>query len=261
MKTNPTLTSSELFSEIIDHWLFLLLIALSGAIVSFLIASFIIKPVYISSSQISVGINFKEIGHISQYDQDQYIGLVEALFLSDDVMESTLQSLQSDQIVLSKEEFVNNRSVERKANLIILKYTSQDQTLPQIIVTTWAQNAFDKLSDSYEHALKYQTFVDFQNSYLRCIENSVILPAPSLCESISNQLPSSETIMEEKFLSNGLFPGLTFYLVNQEGSVPQVTRFHTNNLVLAGFFIGFILALIKILLVKKRPSTNEKPNP
>jgi hypothetical protein len=261
MKTNATLTFSELFSEIIDHWLFLFLFSLSGAFISFLIASFIIKPVYLSSSQISIGINFKEIGHISQYDQDQYIGLVEALFMSDDVLDSTLKSLKSKQVVLTKEEFLNNRSVERKANLIILNYISQDQTLPQIIVTTWAQNAFDKLTDSYEHALKYQTYVNFQNSYLRCIENSVTSPASALCESISDQLPSSQTIIEEKFLSNGLFPGLTFYLVTQEGSVPKVMQFQTNNLVLAGFFIGFILAFIKILLIQKRPLANEKSNP
>ncbi len=257
MKTSSTISSSELFLKINDHWLLLLLFSLTGAFITFIIATLIIQPVYISTSQTSIGINFKEIGHLSQYDQDQYIGLVEALFLSDEVLQSTLESLESNNILTNKQEFLNNRILERKENLIILKYTSRDKTIPQIIVSTWNKIAIDKLSESYEHALKYQTYINFQNSYLLCIQNPVNSPATAICESISNQIPSSQTIMEEKRFSNGIFQGLTFFLVNEEASVPQVIRNQTNILVLAGFFIGLIVALLKLLFVQKQSSFNE----
>lgn len=260
MKSNPSISSIELFLKINNHWLFLFLFALTGALVSYVIAILIIQPVYISSSQTSIGINFKEIGHISQYDQDQYIGLVEALFLSDDVLQSTLKSLESDNIFLTEQEFLDNRSLERKANLLLLNYISNDKNKPQMIVSTWNQVAFNKLSESYEHALKYQTYTNFQNSYLSCVQNSVNSPAASFCESMSKQIPSSETIMEEKVLSNGIFPGLTFYLVDEEASLPKVVRNQTSMMVLAGFFTGLIFAFLILLFVRKQPSAHENIN-
>jgi hypothetical protein len=251
MKSNSDFTSNELFSRINHQWMFFLLCGLGGALLSFFFSLLFFKTSYISFSQISVNINFKEIGHLNQYEQDQHIGLVEALFLSDDVVQDTLASLAAQNVNLSKQEFLDHRLVERKANIILLKYVSKDKNLPQIIVTTWTQTAFQSLSDTYQHAATYQSLMDLQNAYESCFQNAATFPAIADCSILLKQLPDTQTIWLEKQLSKGLFPGLTFFLLDEESSPPQEIRYQTNALVLAGFFTGLMFALILLLFVKR----------
>lgn len=261
MKSNPIFTSTELFTRINKHWLFLLLSGLAGAVISLVISLFFIQPTYISTAQISVGINFKEIGHISQYEQDQYIGLVEALFLSDAVVQNTLDALALQNIHLTKQAFIDHRLVERKSNLIILKYAAKDENIPQIIASTWNKNAFQALSNAYQHAINYQNLINLQNAYLSCYQNAVEYPAAANCSQLLSQLPDTHSVLEEKRLSQGLFPGLTFYFLDEEASAPQVIRHQTNVLVLAGFFAGLFIAIIVLLFVKRLPFPNENITP
>ncbi len=260
MKTKVNLSSTELFIQINQHWLLLLLMGLTGALLSVVISLLFIRPVYISSSQTSIGINFKEIGHLSQYDQDQYIGLVEALFLSDEVMQDTLSFLAARGISLTQQEFITNRMLERKSNLIILKYKSTDNQSPQWITSAWNQVALEHLTTAYEHALTYQRYRNLQNSYLICFQNSVQYPAAANCEWLQTQIPATQTILEEKVLSRGIFPGISFFLVNEEASFPIVIRHQTNILVLSGFFIGLILGIIILLFAQKKPASYEISN-
>lgn len=251
MKIKLQISADDLFLNINKAWLQLLVFGFVGALTAFFIGKFLIQPVYVSDAKVSVGINFKQVGHLSQYEQDQYIGLVEALFLSDTVTQKTLDSLSTNGVDLSIEEFKENRVLEREINNLIFKYKNNQPEPAKKIVSAWVNVAFSELEIAYDHATSYHLLMNRLSSYEKCIERAANLKYGYFCDSMITLLPSDDELSAERENSRGIFPGLVFDQIDNVGSNPVPVQNQTNLLVLAGFFLGLFFKLTFLIFFHK----------
>lgn len=245
MKT--TIDSTKISQNIIQFWWVLILGGAIGAIVSYLVSLFFLQPVFVAESKISVSINFKQVGHLTQYEQDQMIGNVSSLFLASETIEETVELLADDEININN--FQNYCFLERQVNEILLRCKSDDPLKSQFWSVTWAKISYQKLSDAYTHALEFEKLVSIQDSYETCVEKSILFSPPMIdCQKL---LPIGVTLEEldqsinmEQEMSKNIYTGFVFSEVIPAAIPEKPTRYQTNSLVLIGAFFGLILSLI-----------------
>lgn len=251
MKT--TIDSNKISQNIIHYWWVLILGGAIGAIISYIVSLIFLQPIYVAESKISVSINFKQVGHLTQYEQDQMIGNVSSLFQSVDTIEGVLEITGVDDVALSN--FLNYCFLERQVNEILFRCKSDDPIKSQFWSNTWAQVAHQKLFDAYIHALENEKLRKIQDSYETCIENSVLL-TPSIidCQKLLPQGISSEeftqSLISEQQLSKNIYPGIVFSEAIPAATPEKPTRFQTNSLVLIGALFGIILSLFFVSTIK-----------
>lgn len=252
MKQNTNISLTTFAELIIKNWLTILITSITFALLAYFSSIIFFKPKYISEASISVGINFKEVGHLSQYEQDQFIGQVEYLLISDEITLNTLEKLSIDEgIKLEYEDFLSNRILERQSNLLNFKYVSSNPNLPQKVVSAWMNTGYAELEGAYSHALGHQHLIDLQSAYLSCYQTTSSQNTEPMCSDLLTKLPTEQEILIEKELSKGLFPGLIFSKAYEQAPTAYPIRQQTSLIVLGGFFIGFFGCIIYLLLTQK----------
>lgn len=245
--------STKITENIIHYWWVLILGGAIGAIISYIVSLIFLQPIYVAESRISVSINFKQVGHLSQYEQDQMIGNISSLFQSVDTIEGVLELTGDDDVDLSN--FLNYCFLERQVNEILFRCKSNDPIKSQFWSNSWSEVAHQKLFDVYTHALEFEKLKKIQDSYETCIENSVLLsPAIIDCQKILPQGLSSkeltQSISSEQLMSKNIYPGFVFSEVIPAATPEKPTRYQTNTLVLIGSWFGFILSLFFLSSIK-----------
>ena len=244
MKT--TIESDKISQNIIQFWWVLILGGAIGAIISYIVSLIFLQPVFVAESRISVSINFKEVGHLTQYEQDQMIGNVSSLFLASETIEETLELLMDEEININN--FQNYCFLERHVNEILLRCKSEDPLKSQLWSDTWAEVAFKKLSDAYTHSLEFEKLTNIQDSFETCVEKSILLSPPIIdCQKILPNGISSEELEQslntEQKMSKNIYTGFVFSEIIPASIPEKPTRYQTNSLVLIGALFGFILSL------------------
>ena len=242
----------DISQKILRFWWLVLLGGLVGSFVAYFSSLLFLPPIYIAQAEISVTINFKEVGDLTQYEQDQLIGNVMSLFRTDEVVEKTIENINDS--YLSTEVFSDSCSLERQVNAILFSCKSTDPTISADWSTNWAMVSHQVLSDAYIHALNYESLKKQQNSYESCVERSVIVsPSPVDCidifpEGLADEF--TQSIQKELLSSKNIYPGIRFSDVIQAAIPTKAIRFQTNYLVLSGAIFGFLISLYFILYSK-----------
>lgn len=244
MKT--TIDSKKISQNIIQYWWVLILGGAIGVIVSYLVSLIFLQPIFVAESRISVSINFKQVGHLTQYEQDQMIGNVSSLFLASETVEETLELLADDEINVNN--FQNYCFLERQVNEILLRCKSDDPLKSQFWSDTWAEVSHQKLSEAYTHALEFEKLISIQDSYETCIEKSILFSPPMIdCRKLLPNGVSFEeleqSINTEQKMSKNIYTGFVFSEIIPAALPEKPTRYQTNSLVLIGALFGFILSL------------------
>lgn len=221
-----------------------------GAIISYIISLIFLQPIYVAESRISVSINFKQVGHLTQYEQDQMIGNVTSLFQTSDTIDEVLGLLNDDE--LNTSNFLNHCFIERQVNEIYFRCKSEDPSKSLDWSSTWADVAYQKLFEAYEHAVEYEKLSGIQDDYETCVEGSILIPPVSL--ECSKLLPDdisseelSQTLKNEFQLSKNIHTGFVFSEVIPATLPERSFRYGTNTLVIIGTLLGVILSLFYVL--------------
>lgn len=248
--------SYQFFQDIIQKflrfWWLVLLGGLVGAFVAYFSSLLFLPPIYIAQAEISVTINFKEVGDLTQYEQDQLIGNVMSLFRTDEVVEDTIENINDSS--LSTEVFSDSCSLERQLNAILFRCKSKDPKKSADWSTNWATVSHQVLSDAYIHALNYESLKKQQHSYESCVERSVfVFPSPVDCtdifpEGLTDNI--NRSTQEELLSSKNIFPGIRFSDVIPAAIPTKAVRFQTNYLVLSGAIFGFLISFYFVLILK-----------
>lgn len=243
------LDSDKLFQNLIHYWWVVLVCGIIGAIISFLISFIFLKPIYVAESRISVSINFKEVGHLSQYEQDQMLGNISSLFLTTETIQEVINSVDDE--ILDESNFSNSCFLERQINEILFRCKSTDPSKSQKWSINWANISHERLHEAYGHALEYEMLTRTQNSYQSCLEESILLP-PALieCEKLIPPKSSTEELLraidQELALRKNIHTGFVFSDVIPASLPESPTRYQTNTLVFVGSLFSILLSLFFI---------------
>jgi len=247
------LEKKYLSSLMLRFWWVILLAGGIAALTSYLVGTIFLRPIYVADAKLSISINFKDVGHLSQYEQDQMIGNVTSLFLSEDVVTKTVQQLNNEQF--TNDDFRNQCFIERQVNEILFRCKSDKPETSQSLATIWGNFAHNELETAYFHAMEYERLKKIQNSYEKCIENSVgYHPIPINCSNIQpNEMTLEEInqqIDNESLLSKNIFTGFTYSDLIPANKPERAIRFQMNTLVFVGTLLGAFLSIIFLFTLR-----------
>ncbi len=234
-------------AKIFHNWWLLLVGGIIGGIIAYLTSIIFFPPIFVAEAELSVSINFKEVGHLSQYEQDQMIGNIISLFQMNEVINETITNISDKNLDVST--FKKSCFTERQVNSILFRCQSTDPTVGTRWANQWAMVSHEIFSEAYFHALKYESLMREQLSYESCIQQSYfIFPTPAECLDI---LPDNlsfdnlnQMLQQELLLSKNIFPGIRFSDVISAEIPQKASRYQTNNLVLSGAIFGLLVSFI-----------------
>ena len=233
--------------KIFQNWWLLLVGGIVGGLIAYLTSIIFISPIFVAEAELSFNLNFKEVGHLSQYEQDQMVGNIISLFQTNEVINETIANIDDPNVDLSL--FKESCFIERKVNSILFRCQSTDPTISTRWANQWAMVSHEVLSEAYFHALKYESLMREQLSYESCIQQSYfIFPTPAECLDI---LPDNlsfdnlnQMLQQELLLSKNIFPGIRFSDVISAEIPQKASRYQTNNLVLSGAIFGLLVSFL-----------------
>lgn len=235
------------FVKIFQNWWLLLIGGIIGGFIAYITSFIFIAPVFVSQAKLSVVINFKEVGHLSQYEQDQMIGNIISLFQTNEVIDKTISNIDNPNLDVSN--FKKSCFIERQVNSILFRCQSTDPKLSTHWANQWAMVSHEILSEANIHALKYESLKREQLAYESCLERSYFIsPSPAECVEIFPDNFSidelHQMLQQELLLSKNIFPGIRFSEVIPAEVPQKASRFQTNYLVLSGSIFGFLVSFL-----------------
>lgn len=233
--------------KIFQNWWLLLIGGIIGGLVAYFLSIIFIPPIFVAEAELSVVINFKEVGHLSQYEQDQMIGNIISLFQTNEVINETITNIDDPNLNISN--FKNSCFIERQVNSILFRCQSTDPAIGTQWANHWTIVSHEVLSETYFHALNYESLKRGQLSFESCIQRSYfIFPTPIECLDLLPDHLSIEDfnqlLQQEMLLSKNIFPGIKFSDVIPAEIPQKASRFQTNNLVMSGAIFGLLVSFL-----------------
>ena len=224
---------------------FLILGGITGAIFGLLLNLFLIKPLYSAKTSVSAIINFYQVGHLTQYEQDQYIGHLIVYSKSDDVLDAVIKKLNEIGNPVDVQSFKKTCFTERSLNEIIFSCIDKSPEKAKLFVDTWGEIAYSKLREALVHSRNFDVLLSRQKQLENCLElSSFSINSNYYCQidtKISQELTAN---LEKEFnLSKGLFSGISVSPEASSTFPDHAIRNNMNTMVLSGAILGLIISV------------------
>jgi uncharacterized protein involved in exopolysaccharide biosynthesis len=177
--TSNEFSPYEYFSRVMSFWWLVLLLTILGGTLGFVFFH-LHPPVYEATSTffITLDLNrFPSLGvreDLIQYNEDMALGTTEGALLSTEVLNNVIIQLKNLGISLTVKDLLQNSTIERKHDIWELRYRSQDPSVAQAIVNTWAQIGYQAML-SWQASGKSPDYVIFQSPTLALIPQQPVL--------------------------------------------------------------------------------------
>lgn len=243
---NENLDIRAISSQILKYWWMLVLLGSSGALIGCLLNIFFIKPTYSATSTISASINFSQVGHLTQYEQDQFFGHILTFLRSDQIIDEVISSYAITKI--DKSHFLQNCFLERQLNEINFRCILTKPDEAQALSILWKKTGFTWLKNALDHAAIYQSLLLQQTQLESCFQqNALGLNSYFDCSSLKNDDKALvEQLNREKEQSQGMLPGFTLVDGGNATFPKKAIRHQMNLMVFSGAMIGIVISLILI---------------
>jgi uncharacterized protein involved in exopolysaccharide biosynthesis len=177
--TSNEFSPYEYFSRVMSFWWLVLLLTILGGTLGFVFFH-LHPPVYEATSTFFVTLDlnrFPTLGvreDLIQYNEDMALGTTEGALLSTEVLNNVIIQLKNLGISLTVKDLLQNSTIERKHDIWELRYRSQDPSVAQAIVNTWAQIGYQAML-SWQASGKSPDYVIFQSPTLALIPQQPVL--------------------------------------------------------------------------------------
>ncbi|NPV84398.1 MAG: hypothetical protein HPY45_00120 [Anaerolineae bacterium] len=247
--TPDTFTLVNTLRNITRHWQQVALFMLAGALLGWLTHLFL-PPIYESSAEITVSIDFTRTGLLTDIEEDQIMVTAGDVINSSVTVNKLLAQAAAERIDISPETFRKNSYLERQNQKWLLRIQSHEPLEARRLAELWAQAAFETLTEAYSHALKADRLLRYSDSLVSCMEQAVwVDPAAARCDytrlqDLQTELQQVSLQAEaEKQSAMGLSSALTFSLTRLPESSQSPVRNKQGEFTFAGAILGLCLAL------------------
>lgn len=232
----------ETFRKAVRLWRLVALLSFAGGALGWGF-TYLQPPIYEAKAVIVAQIDFTQTGVLTELEQDQAMGAVLALFVSTPVLQAVMEDAQAEQIPLVGLGYEQNLFLERRRSNLNLKIRDRDPQVAARIANLWAENAYQALLESHQHALNARRIQQMLSPYTGCPTPA---PGETACPSLvpEQERPALEAELNRELLaSNGILPAMIFDL-SQAASAPiEPVALRPDLLPLAGALAGFLLGI------------------
>ena len=253
-----------LLKNVLDKWWFTSLLMVLGGLIG-LFLSTAQSPIYESQADFSITIDYTRTGFLSDIDQDQAMLGVGSLMNSDDVLHTSIQKAIKMGYLVTLEDFRKKISIEREGFTWSLRVRDESPLTAAELVNIWADEANYVYQSAAEHALKAEEYLHYLDSLVNCFQRSTIgngdigtCTLPNLANISEEIQQTGKLAYQEKGASLGLMPAISAQLVKKGQILQNPIRFSRNSFVIAGAFVGFLIALLIHLISFDRLINNGK---
>jgi uncharacterized protein involved in exopolysaccharide biosynthesis len=241
----------ETFQKVLNHWWWIVLLALAGAAAGWLFHR-MRPPIFEAKAVLTVMIDYTQTAPLTEYDQDHTIGIVRAVVLSKEVVDRVLFEAQEQQIPVEELEYMRTIFVERKHSVLELIVRDTKPQVAASLANLWAGIAYETLIDAQRQAVQARIL----RGQLIALENCLQLPAASEKPDICSDLPASEIpfkiqaveaqVHRAEIKTKGIIPPLAFELSQKAAEPAAPVAYGANLLTLSGAMIGFLAGLLLV---------------
>jgi uncharacterized protein involved in exopolysaccharide biosynthesis len=177
--TSNEFSPHEYFSRLINFWWLVLLATFIGGALGFVFFH-LHPPVYEATATYFVTLDlnrFPTLGvreDLIQYNEDMALGTTEGALSSTEVLNNVILQVKNMGQSLTVNDLLKNSTIERKHDIWELRYRSQDPSVAQSIVNTWAQLGYQAML-SWQATGKAPDYVIFQSPTLALIPQQPVL--------------------------------------------------------------------------------------
>lgn len=240
--------SPNIFHAKSIEWLGVAGFMLLGAIIG-LVISLLFPPKYEAVSKLTTNLEVVTNTNVTEIMVDAQVDIVGTLIFHPDVIERVRQTLADEGLTYTLTELTRRTKIERQLMSTLIKVRDIDPEVATLIATTWAEKAYERLTEAYPHALALSEAKASQALLTSCIEDATKQALP-FCQSLTEEKTGqilSETeriILKESPLSLGLTGELNISQY-QPAAIPEhPVAFLRSILILAGALAGLVFALL-----------------
>jgi hypothetical protein len=238
----------ETVEHALKRWWLVALLVICGGGIGWLVHK-AQPPLYEAKVVFSAAVDFKQSGSINTLEQDKSIRVLGDTIMSDPEIDLVIADAQAAGIKVDRVSLRGMAFLERKSEIWELRIRNSNPAEAQALANLWADRANAEFITYHLHAqqadaLRQQLLVlsiCLQQAYLPGNSNS-------LCNQtnpadISTQYQKVSDALNVERLASGGLPSWVLFDLQQKADLPtQPVSYGANTLVLAGCFIGFILA-------------------
>jgi hypothetical protein len=239
----------EMIERTLQRWWLVALLVICGGGVGWLVHK-ALPPLYEAKVVFSAAIDFKQSGSIDTLEQDKSINVIEDTIKSNPVVDLVVADAQAAGIKVDRVSLLRMAYLERKSEILELRIRNSNPGVAQTLANLWADRAYSVLKTYLLHAQQADALEQQLMILSMCIQQ-VSLPGnpDSLCNNtnladLSTQYQKVSDALHTERLASGGLPAWVLFALEQKADLPtQPVTYGANTFVLAGGFIGFILAL------------------
>lgn len=240
--------SPRIFCSRPNDWMSIAAIMLLGALVG-LVLSLFLPPKYEATAKLTTNLEIVTGTNVTEIMVDSQVDLIGTLVFHQDVINQVLQSLDEQGLSYTANELTQKTKIERQLMSTLIKVRDNDPEVASLIATTWAEKAYDRLSEAYPHALALSEAKASQAMLKGCLEDTSKKDLPfclALTPGTAEQLrsESESVILQESPLSLGLTGELNISQYQPAPSPERPVAFQQSILILAGAVAGLVIALL-----------------
>ena len=259
MDNQQEFSPREAVERSFGRWWIIVLLTVIGGLGGW-IYHYFRTPIYEAKAVIVISMDFSQ-RELTQYEQDYAFGTVGALINSNTVRDQVLTKVQAEGIQINLEQFVGDSFLEGRQSVWEMRVRNADPKIAATLVNTWAEFAYQTLTQAQVHAIKAEELRIQENAWQACLPTYVTpTPIPNQpspysfnwsvecgnysITDIENALATlAPELATETSQSQGFISILQFALPETASVPDKPVIYAQGKLVLAGAAAGFVIAL------------------
>lgn len=240
-----------LFRRVLSRWAWIVALAILGGLLG-LAVTWLRPPEYEAVASLDIGIDYGRSQPLSDEATREAFLRVQDLLLADDTLRAAAASLPPDMTgTVTPDNLRSDIRLERFDPKWDMQAFSTSPDQAAAIANAWAESALSALQVAQTHAWRA---ADLQGKLYRAsctLEAEVGAAEPKwVCHSGEPDFSPDQAVgqlMHEAELSQGILPNLSFSLQHRAKPPQQVAVYGRGTVVLAGFFLGWLVGIGLVL--------------